>query len=430
MLKLINVTFNILGMSEFLPKTVVCLREKYRWQRFRQDLLAGITVGIIALPAAMAFAIASGVSPERGLYTAIIAGFLISLLGGSRVQIGGPTGAFIVIIYGVVQRQGYDGLVLATLLAAGMLVIMGLCRLGNLVKYFPPALITGFTSGVAVGVFSAQIKDFLGLPLGSVPTHFIDKWRAYLSHLSGIHLTTCVLGVSSFLLMLLMRRFFKKLPGGVTIVILVTLFCALLGVEVETIGSRFGELPASLPIPSLPACDLRRLCSLIPDALVIALLAGVESLLSAVVADRMSGGKHRSNCELIAQGIANGASVIFGGIPATGAIARTAINVESGAKTPFAGMIHSVVLLLLLLFLAPLVTYIPLAALSAVLVMVAWNMSEAHDFCARLKGSWQEMLVLLTTFLLTVFVDLVVGISGGMAMYGIVRKWKQPVALK
>jgi sulfate permease, SulP family len=421
--------------SPFIPKTIVCLQEKYTLQKLRQDLLAGFTVGVMALPLAMAFAIASGVGPERGLFTAIVAGFLISLLGGSRVQIGGPTGAFVVIIYGVIQRHGYEGLVLASFLASILLVFMGIIRFGNLIKYFPRPLIIGFTSGLGLLIFTSQVKDFFGMPIGPLPIHFCQKWKIYCMHFSQINLFNFSLAAATLALILYIRRFMKSLPWAITAIIFATIVSVVCGLQIETIGSRFGEIPRMLPTPSLPLFDWKweQIYPLIPDAITIALLAGVESLLSALVADQMIGGKHKSNCELVAQGIANFGSVIFGGIPATGAVARTAVNVQSGGRTPFAGMIHAVVLLLLMLFLAPLVSYIPLAALSAVLMIVAWNMSEVHQFVKILKENWSVKIVLLTTFCLTVLIDLIMGITGGMVVFGVQRafqKLKEPVVLK
>jgi sulfate permease, SulP family len=419
----------------FIPKTVVCLREKYTLQLFRQDLLAGFTVGVMALPLAMAYAIGSGVGPEKGLFTAIIAGFLISLLGGSRVQVGGPTGAFVIIIYGVIQRHGYEGLVIASLIAGGLLILMGLTRLGNLIKYFPQPLITGFTAGLGLLIFTSQIKDFLGLSIGPLPIHFLQKWHVYFTNLSLIRFSSFFLAAATLASILYVRRYFKVLPWAITAIVFGTVISCLFGLNVETIGSRFGGIPRMLPTPYLPSFEWRwdTLYPLIPDAIAIALLAGIESLLSAVVADQMTGGKHKSNCELIAQGIANLGSVLFGGIPATGAVARTATSIQSGAKTPFAGMIHAVVLLLLMLFLSPLVSYVPLAALSPILMIVAWNMSEVHRFIHTLKASWKEISVLLTTFIVTVLFDLVAGISCGMLIFGLQRayqKWRQPAVPK
>ena len=417
----------------YIPKSIICLREKYSWQIFRKDLVAGLTVGVVALPLAMAFAIASGVSPEKGLFTAIIAGFLISLLGGSRVQIGGPAGAFVVVIYGVIQRHGYEGLVIATLMAAVLLVIMGLCRLGNLVKFIPFALCTGLTAALGILVLSLQIKDFFGLPLTSLPVSFLDKWALYFQYLPQLHVTNFLVALSTLGIIVLFKRYLPSLPWGITAIVITTLGCIVFGINIETIHSRFGEIPRMLPSPNIPYFELKDLIRLLPDAIGIALLAGIESLLSALVADNMIGKKHKSNCELMAQGIANLGSVIFGGIPATGAIARTAANVNSGATTPIAGMIHAVTLLLIMLFLSPLVGYIPMAALAAVLMVVAWNLIEVHRLVDCLKGRKRDALIMLATFFLIVLHDLLIGIVAGLAIYGMQKgfeKWKARAALK
>ncbi len=402
--------------QEFIPKFWICLREKYNLTVFKKDLLAGITVGVVALPLAMAFGIASGVTPAQGLYTAIVAGFLISLLGGSRVQIGGPTGAFVVIVYDIIQRHGYDGLIIATFLAGILLIVMGLCRIGSWIKYIPYPLITGFTSGIAVLIFSSQIKDFFGLTMSTPPGDFIEKWGAYFQALPTLDPTTLSVGLGTLVLIILIRRFVPVVPWGITSIFVATAICMLFGLNVETIHTRFGELPRTLPFPSLPAFHLNfaDFRELVPDVMVIAFLAGIESLLSAVVADGMIGGRHKSNCELVGQGVANLGSVIFGGIPATGAIARTATNVKSGAKTPIAGIVHALTLLLIILILAPLVSAIPLSALAAVLVMVAWNMSEVEHFRHLFKAPPGDTVVMLVTFFLTIFVDLTVAVEVGM----------------
>lgn len=403
---------------EFIPKSYLYLRSGYRFSTFKKDLLAGLTVGIIALPLAMAFAIASGVTPERGLYTAIIAGFLVSALGGSRIQIGGPTGAFVVIVYGIIQRTGYDGLCLSMVIAAFILVLLGIFRIGSWIKYVPHPLITGFTSGIAVIIFSTQIKDFFGLKMGTPPADFTTKWLSYFDAFSTFDPLTLSLAGGTLGVILLIRRLIPWLPWGISAIVLATAVCILFHLPIDTIQSRFGEIPRSLPIPSFP-------CLLIPagkfkeiltDGLTIAFLGSIESLLSAVIGDGMIGGRHRSNCELIAQGIANFGSVIFGGIPATGAIARTATNIKTGAQTPMAGMIHALTLFFILYCLAPLVSQIPLAALSAVLVMISWNMSEVGHFARLLRAPYGDRIILLTAFLLTVFVDITIAISVGMIL--------------
>lgn len=404
---------------EFVPKSWICLfRETYSLTVFRKDLQAGVTVGIVALPLAMAFAIASGVAPEKGLFTAIVAGLLISLLGGSRVQIGGPTGAFVVIIYGIVQREGYGGLIAAAIIAALLLIVMGLCRLGTMIKYIPYPLVTGFTTGIAVIIFSSQVKDFLGLKMQQVPADFIPKWEAFFKALPTWDSMTFSVAAATLAVILLIRRYAPYIPWGIASIALATFVCWAFHLPIDTIASRYAEIPRVLPLPSFPElpatfADWRRL---IPDAVTIALLAAIESLLSAVVADGMSGGRHKPNCELVAQGIANLGSCLFGGIPATGAIARTATNVKSGGKTPVAGMIHAVTLFLIILAFAPIVSMIPMAALSAVLVMVAWNMSEAEHFRHLLKAPLGDVAVLLSAFLLTVLVDLTVAVEVGMIL--------------
>ncbi len=404
--------------EEFLPKSVVCLRDNYTFSTFRKDLAAGVTVGIVALPLAMAFAIASGVPPERGIFTAIVAGFLISLLGGSKVQIGGPTGAFVVIVYGIVARLGYEGLLVATLMAGVLLILMGLFRLGSWIKFVPYPLITGFTTGIAVIIFSSQVKDFLGLKIAQLPADFIPKWKAMLAGLGSWDPMTCSVAGGTLLVIILVRRFIPVIPWGIVSIALATFVCWAFALPVETVVQRFGEIPRVLPVPSLPTFEFSvdSIRTLIPDAITIALLAAIESLLSAVIGDGMMGGRHKSNCELVAQGIANLGSVVFGGIPATGAIARTATNVKTGGKTPVAGMIHAVTLFLFIFLFAPVVGMIPLAALSAVLVMVAWNMSELDHFRHLFKAPKGDVVILLASFLLTVLVDITVAVEVGMIL--------------
>lgn len=404
--------------QEFIPKAWPYFAGKYSWAFFKCDLMAGITVGVVALPLAMAFAIASGLSPEKGLYTAIIAGFLISFLGGSLLQIGGPTGAFVVIIYEIVQRLGYEGLILVTLIAGVILLIAAFSRLGGLIKYIPYPLVTGFTAGIAVIIFSSQVKDFFGLNISQVPADFIPKWIAIGSAFATFHFPTFTLALSTLVVIILIRRFVPIIPWGIAAVVLATLVSWGFQLPVETIATRFGAIPRTLPSPSLPhfSFPFSAWHELIPDAITIAFLAGIESLLSAIVADGMTGTRHKSNCELMGQGIANIGSVLFGGIPATGAIARTATNIKTGAKTPIAGMIHALTLLLILLAFAPIVSQIPLAALSAVLMMVAWNMSEVHHFRHLFKAPLSDIVVLLTTFFLTVLVDLTVAVEVGMIL--------------
>lgn len=405
------------SLREYIPKFWICLKD-YSLSVFKKDLFAGITVGIVALPLAMAFAIAAGLSPEKGLYTAIVAGFLISFLGGSRVQIGGPTGAFVIIIAGIIQREGYEGLVLATAIAAILVILAGICRLGTWIKFIPYPLVTGFTSGIAVIIFTSQIKDFLGLNMGVIPVNFLQQWSAYFNSIYTLDWTTTCISLGSLGTILAIRRFIPKLPWGIVAIILATVVCWVFHLPVMTLEDRFGEIPRVLPFPHLPTfhITLAKLQSLIPDALVIAFLISIESLLSAIVADGMTGYRHKSNCELIAQGCANLGSLAFMGIPATGAIARTATNIKSGAQTPIAGIIHALTLFFILLIFAPLVGKIPLAALSAVLIMVAWNMSEISSFRRLLKAPLGDVAVLLITFTLTVLIDLTIAVQVGVVL--------------
>lgn len=399
----------------FKPKIIDTLKGYTRAQ-FYKDLISGIIVGIVALPLSIAFAIASGVSPEKGLITAIVAGFLISALGGSRVQIGGPTGAFIVIVYGIVQQFGVDGLIVATFMAGILLIIMGIAKLGSVIKFIPYPLIVGFTTGIAVIIFSSEIKDFFGLHMGTVPANFIDKWLAYSSHVSSLNIYALLIGAGSILIILFWPKVSHKIPGSLIAILITTLAVHFLKLPVETIGSRFGVISSSLPQPHVPGISWAIAQQLIRPAFTIALLAAIESLLSAVVADGMTGGNHRSNTELIGLGIANIFSGIFGGIPATGAIARTATNVKNGGRTPVAGIAHAITLLVIMLFIGKWAAYIPMATLAGILVIVAWNMSELPSFVFILKGSRSDAVVLVSTFLLTVFVDLTVAIELGMIL--------------
>jgi len=399
----------------FRPKIIDTLKNYSRAQ-FYKDLIAGIIVGIVALPLAIAFAIASGVSPEKGIFTAIIAGFIVSALGGSRVQIGGPTGAFIVIVYGIVQQFGVNGLIIATFLAGILLIIMGFAKLGNIIKFIPHPLIVGFTTGIAVIIFSSQMKDFFGLTMGSVPADFINKWIAYSHSVSSINIYAFVIGAATLALVQLWPRVTHKIPGSLIAIVVSTLVVHFFKLPVETIGSRFGAVPSSLPGPVIPQISWATIQQLIKPAFTIALLGAIESLLSAVVADGMMGGNHRSNTELIAQGVANICSSVFGGIPATGAIARTATNIKNGGRTPIAGIIHSIVLFAILLFVGKWAALIPMATLAGVLIVVAYNMSEWKNFIYIMKISKNDAAVLITTFLLTVLVDLTVAIELGMIL--------------
>jgi SulP family sulfate permease len=399
----------------FVPKSVTTLKS-YSRSQFTSDLTAGVIVGVVALPLAIAFAIASGVTPDRGLYTAIIAGFLISALGGSRVQIGGPTGAFVVIVYGIVQQYGIDGLVVATIMAGVILVILGIAKLGAAIKFIPHSVVVGFTSGIAVIIFSSQVKDFFGLRMGDVPAEFIPKWRAFASNLDSINAQALSVSLVALLIMILWPRVSRRIPGPFVALIATTLAVRFLDIPVETIGTRFGAISASLPNPIVPHVSLSQIIALVGPAFTIALLAAVESLLSAVVADGMIGGRHRSNMELIAQGVANIVAPIFGGMPATGAIARTATNVKNGGRTPVAGIVHALTLLLITLFFGKWAALIPLATLAAILVVVSYHMSEWRTFRSELTAPKSDVAVLLTTFALTVLVDLTVAIEVGMVL--------------
>jgi sulfate permease, SulP family len=403
-------------LKDYTPKTFVCLKEGYTKKLFVDDLLAGLTVGVIALPLALAFAIGSGVEPARGLFTAIIAGFLISLLGGSRVQIGGPTGAFVIIIYSIVQRHGYDGLAIATLLAGIMIALLGIARGGVLLKFIPYPVTTGFTTGIALVIFSSQIKDFLGLNIDSLHPEFLQKCKQYCLFAHTWNPWAFGLAGVSLAIIFILRHFFPRLPGVILVVIAATALVYFFQLPIVTIEDKFGEIPRTLPLPSFPTFSYAKMIEVFPDAISIALLGAIESLLCAMVADGMTGQRHRSNCELVGQGIANIGSVLFGGIPATGAIARTAANIRMGAKTPFAGMIHAITLLLLMLFFAPVAAKIPLCVLSAVLIFVAYNMSEIPHFVQILKSRSYEAVVLIITFLLTVLVDLTVAVQIGVLL--------------
>lgn len=399
----------------FVPKLAITLRS-YSWAQFRADLTAGTIVGLVALPLGMAFAIASGLPPERGLYTAIVAGFLISLLGGSRVQIGGPTGAFVVIVGGIVAQYGMDGLTHVTMMAGVILFIMGITRVGKLVKFIPYPVITGFTSGIAVIIFSGQIKDFFGLQMGAVPIEFIDKWKAYAGAIPTLDGTALAIGIFTAGLILAWPKRWGKIPGSIVALVLVTLCASVFRWPVETIGSRFGGVPHGLPYPVIPHFSWDQARVLFPSALVVAALGAIESLLSAVVSDGMIGSRHRSNQELLAQGVANIVTPMFGGIPATGAIARTATNVKNGGRTPVSGMVHAVVLFAILLVAGPLASKIPLAALSGILIVVSYHMSEWHSVRFLWSGPGSDKIVLIATFLLTVFVDLVVAVEVGIVL--------------
>ncbi|HXB23613.1 MAG TPA: SulP family inorganic anion transporter [Gemmatimonadaceae bacterium] len=399
----------------FAPKLLTTLRGYTRAQLIA-DLGAGVIVGIVALPLAIAFAIASGVTPDRGLYTAIIAGFLISALGGSRVQIGGPTGAFVVIVYGIVQRYGLDGLTVATIMAGVILIALGLLKLGSTMRFIPFPIITGFTSGIAVIIFSGEIKDLLGLHMGDVPAHFLEKWLAYSQHVTSINSYAIAISAGTIAILVLWPVVSRRIPGPLIALLAATAVVQIFHLPVETIGSRFGAINATFPPFHLPTVSIRGFADLAQPAIAIALLGGIESLLSAVVADGMIGGQHRPDTELIAQGIANIVTPLFGGIPATGAIARTATNAKNGGRTPVAGMTHAVTLLAITIFIGKWAALIPMACLAGILTIVCYHMSEWRTFRAELRSPRSDVAVLLVTFGLTVIVSLVVAIEVGMVL--------------
>jgi SulP family sulfate permease len=401
--------------SRWSPKLLLTLRG-YNIRDFWADLFAGLTVGLVALPLAMAFAIASGVPPQAGIYTAVVAGFAISALGGSRVQIGGPTGAFVVIVAGIVAKFGVSGLLIVTVMAGAMLVVMGLTGLGTAVKFIPRPITIGFTNGIAILIASTQIKDFLGLQIGTVPSEFVARMSMLAKNIGTLQWHTVALSAGSLAVILLIPRLTRRIPGSIVALALATACVALFALPVATIGSAFGGIPTGLPRISIPTFRPDLIVPLIPSALTVALLAAVESLLSAVVADSMTGDRHNSNVELVAQGVANLLSPLFGGIPATGAIARTATNVKSGAKSPVAGMIHALTLLAILLVAAPLARFVPLATLAAVLFVVAYNMGEWKEIGVILRLSAADKAVWAATFFLTVFADLTVAVEVGIAL--------------
>lgn len=402
---------------DFKPRLLQCLKN-YNRKTFVADLMAGIIVGIVALPLAIAFGIASGVTPEKGIITAIVAGFVISALGGSKVQIGGPTGAFIIIIYGIIQQYGMEGLTIATLMAGVFLILFGFLHLGTIIKFIPYPIVVGFTSGIAVTIFTTQVKDLFGLNIASVPSDFIEKWICYFNNFSIVDLWSSVIGIVSVIIIMLTPKVSKKIPGSLVAIIVMTVAALLLkqfaGVEsIETIGDRFA-ISNSLPEATVPALSWETIKNLVSPAITIAILGAIESLLSAAVADGVIGDHHNSNTELIAQGVANLASPIFGGIPATGAIARTMTNINNGGRTPIAGIVHAVVLLLIFLFLMPLAKYIPMACLAGVLVVVSYGMSGWRSFLALMKNPKSDVTVLLITFFLTIIFDLTIAIEVGL----------------
>ena len=403
-------------MSTRLKPKLLSVMKTYNKDQFIKDVIAGLIVAIIALPLSIALAISSGVSPEQGLYTAIIAGFFISLLGGSRVQIGGPSATFMVVVYSVVASHGTEGLLITTILAGIMLILFGLLKLGSMIKYIPYPITVGFTSGIALTIFSSQIKDFFGMDIGAVPTKFIEKWQLYFSSFDKIQWLPFLIGGIALAILIIWPRINKRIPASLISIVVTTALVAILNLDVQTIGTQYTDLSSSFPTPSIPNITWSKIEDLISPAFTIAFLCSLESLLSAVVSDGMIGSKHRSNMELVAEGIANIASGLFGGMPATGAIARTVANIKNGGRTPIAGVVHAITLLFILLFLMPLVKMIPLATLAAILIMVSYNMSEWRMFKKLLNAPKSDVIVLLSTFFLTVLFDLTLAISVGMVL--------------
>lgn len=400
--------------NPLVPAFITCMREGYNFKLFRSDVIAGLTVAIVALPLAMAMAVASGASPDKGLVTAVVAGFFISFLGGSRVQIGGPTGAFVVVIFDIIQRFGFNGLILASIMAGLILIIAGYARLGKLIKYIPYPVITGFTTGIAVIIASSQVKDFLGLQVDSVPADFLNKWYVYLSNLDKVTYSALAMGALGLATIIVCKKISPKIPSYLVSILLISALAYGFSMDIETIGTRFPSLPTGLPSPVWPEFSLEQIRALVPSAFTIAFLAGIEALLSAVVADGLIGHKHSLNQELVGQGVANIASGIFGGIPATGAIARTATNIKAGGRTPVAGIFHAIFLLIFLYTAMDILAFIPMAALAAVLFMVSWGMSDLKHFTQIAKISPSDRTILFLTFALTVMVDLTVAIGVGV----------------
>ena len=391
----------------FVPKLLISLREGYGLGRLRRDALAGLTVAIVALPLAMAIAIASGTTPDKGLFTAIVAG----------LQIGGPTAAFVIVVYGVIQKHGYDGLLIATLMAGAMLILLGAFRLGTLIRHIPYPVVVGFTAGIALTIFSTQVKDFFGLQMDHVSAEFLERWHDYALAAPSVSLITAAIALLTLSIILLVRRWKPAWPSMLIAIAVATVLVQVLGLPVETIAGRFGAIPNHLPVPAVPdGISVQRLYELLPSAIAIALLAGIESLLSCVIADRLTGRQHKSNIELVAQGIANIAAAMFGGLPATGALARTATNIKAGAVSPVSGMLHAAFLLLFMWLLAPLAGMVPLAALAGMLVIVAWNMSEVEHLKHFRHAGRGDQAVLALTFLLTVLVDITTALIAGMAL--------------
>lgn len=403
-------------MKAFIPKSIQCFREGYSLRSFFKDIFAGINVGFIAFPLAIAVAIGANIDPEHGLFTAVVGGFIISLLGGSRVQIGGPTSTLIVILYGVMVRHGFEGILMASFMAGIILMLFGITGLGAYIRYIPYPVVAGLTTGIAIVIFSSQFKDLLGLQMGTVPVDFVGKWQSYWAHMKSFNPMSIMIGGGSLVIMAYFRRFKPKIPGAIIAIVLTGTLAWVFKLNVETIGSKYGMLARTLPHPSLPSFAFHEILDLVPDALTIAILAGIESLLSAVVAEGMTGWRHQSNCELMAQGIANIGASLFGGMPASGSLTRTTLNVKSGATSPISGIIHAGVIFLLMYMFAPFMSRIPLATLAAVLIMIAWSMSEVRHFLHLLTAPRKDVLVLLTVFTLTVLINITAAVQIGMIL--------------
>ncbi|MEI8295908.1 MAG: SulP family inorganic anion transporter [Alphaproteobacteria bacterium] len=400
--------------KDFTPKLITSLRQGYSWDFLQKDAFAGLSVAIVAFPLAMALAVASGTTPDRGIATAIIGGFIIAALGGSRTQIGGPAAAFAVVIFNVIQNHGYDGLLLATFMGGIFLVIAGFARLGSIIKYVPYSVIIGFTAGLALVIFTSQLRDFFGLPIENLPTEFAARWQVYWHNSWNLDWQTMTVAMVSLLGIIIIRKKYPRIPVLLFVVCSSSLCVWFFQLDITTIGSKFGDIPASLPYPQIPTWSFEKIISVLPAALTIAFLAGIESLLCAVIADSMTGDHHRSNAELIGQGVANMVVPFFGGIPVTATFARTATNIKAGAQTPIAGIMHAIFVLIFMTFFAKLAGYIPLATLAAILVMVSWDMSDLNKFIRLLKSADSERIVLLATFGLTVLTDLTIAIQAGI----------------
>jgi sulfate permease, SulP family len=400
-------------LKTFVPKSIQCFQEGYSIQGFFRDLFAGINVGILALPLAIAVSIGAGIPPTHGLITAVVAGFLISLLGGSRVQVGGPTATLIVIMYGIMLRHGYEGMLMATFMAGVILIFFGIAGFGTYIKYIPHPVVTGLTAGMAVVIFSSQFKDFLGLDMGTVPLDFLAKWHSYWIHLKTTDFKSLTIGLATLTILLYCKRYYSRLPSTLIALVITGAITWLFHIDIPTIESRYGGICCIFPSPQLPVFQFHELLDLVPDALTIAILCAIESLLSAVVAEGMTGWRHQSNCELVAQGIANIGAVLFGGLPATGSLTRTTVNVKSGATTPIAGITHAIVLFGILYYFSPLMRFIPLASLAAVLIMMAWNMSNFRHFFHLFTAPKKDVIVLIVVFFLTVLINITAAVQVG-----------------